>query len=151
MENIKMKGLRIGNWILSGALGLLGFSSCGDDGGGGACEYGTPYAKYEIKGKVTNQDKAAMPNARIIVKELGQDGKVISYHANADTVLTDQSGSYLREYSATNYGKYRVVCEDPQDAYKADSTDIQMKPTGGSGWYEGSDSKVVDFELKKKD
>lgn len=150
MGKIRMQGLRIGNCILSSILALLGFSSCGDNGGG-ACEYGTPYATYDIKGKVTDQDKIAIANARLIVKELDQNGKIRSY-STPDTVFADQSGAYLRQYSqVTNEGKYRIVCEDPQNSYKSDSTDIQMNPTGGSGWYQGSDSKEVDFELKKKD
>ncbi len=39
--------------MMSGALVLLGFTSCDENSTGtGRCEYGTPYAKYEIKGKV---------------------------------------------------------------------------------------------------
>ena len=40
--------------LLSGALVLLGFASCSneDENLEIRCEYGTPYAKYEIKGKV---------------------------------------------------------------------------------------------------
>lgn len=41
------------NWILAGLLSLLGFSvtSCG-----ATDEYGSPYAEYELKGKVTDMN-----------------------------------------------------------------------------------------------
>ena len=68
-----------------------------------------------------------------------------------DTLYTQENGEFqfLNE-QAGGYGKYRLVCEDSPGIYKADSTDIKMEPTGGKGWYQGSDTKEVDFVLKKK-
>lgn len=44
--------------MMSGTLVLLGFTSCDENSTGtGRCEYGTPYAKYEIKGKVMGEDR----------------------------------------------------------------------------------------------
>lgn len=52
-EEKKKQWLQICNGMMSGALVLLGFTSCDENSTGtGRCEYGTPYAKYEIKGKV---------------------------------------------------------------------------------------------------
>ena len=63
----KVSLLKACNGLLSGALALLGYTSC-DSLGETPDEYGTPYAKYEIKGKVTDRDtKAAIEGARIIV------------------------------------------------------------------------------------
>ena len=45
---------------------------------------------------------------------------------------------------------YQVVCEDPSNTYQSDSTRIKMEPEGGEGWYQGSDSRTVDYELEKK-
>lgn len=39
--------------ILSFFLVLLGFSSC--DSGGGAAEYGTPTAKFKVKGTIVDE------------------------------------------------------------------------------------------------
>lgn len=75
---------------------------------------------------------------------------------NADKVVLTGNKLDKKKYyrflneQAGGYGKYRLVCEDSPGIYKADSTDIKMEPTGGKGWYQGSDTKEVDFVLKKK-
>lgn len=63
----KFSWLKVCNGLLSGTLALLGYTSC-DSLGDEPVEYGSPYAKYEIKGKVTDRDtKTAIEGARIIV------------------------------------------------------------------------------------
>ena len=114
----KKRWLHFYNRILSGVLVLLGFNACD---GTGADEYGTPYCRFEIKGKVLDELREPVKDARVIVKELTSDGEPM--------------GAYYT---------------DSQGIYKADSTDIKMEPTGGKGWYQGSDTKEVDFVLKKK-
>lgn len=131
------------NSLLSGVLVLLGFSSCTREP---SEEYGMPYAKYEIKGKVTNEQKETIDKTRVIVKQLDSSGK--SFY-RVDTLNTNGSGEY--QYLTKGFTEsYRVIAEDSLGAYKADSTDVEMEPKGGSGWYVGSDSKEVNFELKKK-
>lgn len=135
--------LQLCNCLLSGFLVLLGFSSCTREG---SEEYGMPYAKYEIKGKVTNEQKETIPKAQVIVKQLDSSGK--SFY-RADTLNVNGSGEY--QYLTEGFTEsYRVIAEEPSGVYKADSTDVKMESKGGSGWYVGSDSKEVDFELKKK-
>lgn len=152
MKNGKKQWLQICNRMMSGVLALLGFTSCEGLGlGDEPCEYGQPYAKYEIKGKVVDTQQQAISNARIIVKHLEQKSDELFPYAHPDTVYTQKNGEYIYENRGTNYGRFRVVCEDPSGTYKADSTVVEMKPTGGKGWYEGSDSKVENFELKKKE
>ena len=141
------------NGMMSGALVLLGFTSCDENSTGtGRCEYGTPYAKYEIKGKVMGEDRQVVSDARILVKNMAPPTdnsrtRVVS----SDTVYTKENGEYLYQNTITGYQNFRVVCEDLTGAYEADSMDIKMNPTGGSGWYEGKDNKEVNFELKKKE
>ena len=48
MKEEKKRWLHFYNRILSGVLVLLGFNACD---GTGADEYGTPYCRFEIKGK----------------------------------------------------------------------------------------------------
>lgn len=152
MKNGKKKWLLLCNRMLSGVLALLGFTSCDGEGLGQAtCEYGQPYAKYEIKGKVVDAEQQAISNVRIIVKQLEQKSNELFPYAYPDTVYTKKNGEYIYEKGGTNYGRFRVVCEDPTGVYEADSTVVEMKPTGGEGWYVGSDSKVENFELKKKE
>jgi putative lipoprotein (rSAM/lipoprotein system) len=68
-----------------------------------------------------------------------------------DTLQTDKDGNYLYQNEMTMIDRFRVVCEDPSGALKADSATIKMDPQGGEGWYQGSDSQEVDFELKKQE
>lgn len=147
MKKEKKHWLHLYNRMLSGVLVLLGFSACD---GTGADEYGSPYCRFEIKGKVQDELQQPLSNARIIVKELMRDGESGDSHY-FDTLYTNEDGKYqfLNE-QAGGMGKYRVVCEAPSDVYKADSTEVQMEPTGGKGWYRGSDTKEKDFILKKK-
>ncbi|MCD8184097.1 MAG: radical SAM-associated putative lipoprotein [Bacteroides sp.] len=140
------------NGILSGVLVLLGFTTCDENGmGTGRCEYGTPYAKYEIKGKVMNEQQQIVPDARILVKNMAPATNDLYNRIIPDTVYTKENGEYLYQKSITGYRNFRVICEDLSGTYKSDSTVVKMNPTGGSGWYEGKDSKEINFKLKKKD
>ena len=146
-----VRWLKVCNGLLSGALALLGYASC-DSSDEPAEEYGTPYAKYEIKGKVTDRDtKAAIDGARVIVKPMQWKSDETFPPQAFDTLQTDKDGNYLYQNEMTMIDRFRVVCEDPSGALKADSATIKMDPQGGEGWYQGSDSQEVDFELKKQE
>ena len=67
MKEEKKRWLHFYNRILSGVLVLLGFNACD---GTGADEYGTPYCRFEIKGKVLDELREPVKDARVIVKEL---------------------------------------------------------------------------------
>lgn len=146
-----VRWLKVCNGLLSGALALLGYASC-DSSDEPAEEYGTPYAKYEIKGKVTDRDtKAVIEGARVIVKPMQWKSDETFPPQAFDTLQTDKDGNYLYQSEMTMIDRFRVVCEDPSGALKADSATIKMDPQGGEGWYQGSDSQEVDFELKKQE
>ncbi len=149
----KVSLLKACNGLLSGALALLGYTSCDSLGIGGETplEYGTPYAKYEIKGKVTDRDtKTAIEGARIIVKPMQWKSDETFPPQAFDTLQTDKDGNYLYQNEMTMTDRYRVVCEDPSGTLKADSAIVEMDPQGGEGWYQGSDSQEVNFELEKR-
>lgn len=152
MKNGKKQWLQICNQILSAILVLLGFTACsGSNPGEEPCMYGQPHAKYEVKGKVLNSDRQAMPNARIIVKNVTTSDSDNRW--NRDTLYTKNTGEYLYlDEFAWPEMTYRIVCEDPSGVHKSDSTDVKMQPTGGDrSWYAGHDSKEVNFNLKKKE
>ena len=149
MKKGEKSWLHLCNRMLSGGLVLLGFSACKNDGEP-ACEYGQPYCSFELKGKVKDELLQPVDGARIIVKELGEDGKSIAY-SHPDTLYTTNDGDYdFVNKQAYGNNKYRIVCEDPSDTYKSDSTDVKIEPKGGKGWYDGNDTKEINFELKKK-
>lgn len=150
MKKGRKQWLRISTRMMSGALTLLGFAACDSDSPE-ADEYGTPYATYEIKGKVTDEDQKEITGARIIVKALEYNSKNVAQYAQPDTLKVGTDGSYDFKTKGFPDISYRVVCEDPAAVYNADSVDVQMDPkNGGDGWYAGSDSKEVNFKLKKK-
>ncbi|MCD8094241.1 MAG: radical SAM-associated putative lipoprotein [Bacteroides sp.] len=143
--------LILGNKVLSGALALLGFASC-SSGGEAPDEYGSPYAKYEIKGKVVDTEQEAVPDARILMRRtMVIGGDAIGFTSSADTVYTGKDGTYLYKTNGGGTDRFRVVCEDPSGVYKADSTDVTPVLTGGHGWYEGGSKEEVNFMLEKKD
>lgn len=148
MKENREQWLRISNRLLSGAMALLGFSACGSNGDY-PIEYGMPHADYEIKGSVTDEAGTRLSGMRIITKTL--IGEVGDQPYLRDTVATDAAGAFvLEKKDETSEGRYRVICEDPAGNYQTDSTEVKMTPKGGKGWYQGSDSKEVNFELKKK-
>lgn len=141
--------LKLCNGLLSGVLALLGYTSC-DSWGDSPVEYGSPHADYEIKGKVTDKEtRSNVEGARIVVKPMQWNSDETYPAVLYDTLYTDKDGAYL--YRNTGMiDRFRVVCEDPSGALKADSTTVGMKPEGGEGWYQGSDTQIVDFKLEKR-
>jgi len=71
----------------------------------------------------------------------------------SDTLLTNREGSYLWNRRISNLsGKLRVVCQDPANQFKADSTEVEIKLTekGEGSWNMGSGSQTINFELQEK-
>lgn len=82
------------NCVLASLLMLLGFS-CTDDEGEGPiiCEYGTPYANFQIKGKVVDTNDHPIPNAQIRINR--NDARIYPYGwLHTDTVRTDANGEF---------------------------------------------------------
>lgn len=145
-RKLKINRLQVCNGLLSGALTLLGFTACDSTGGDTPVEYGMPHADYEIKGKVVDKEtKEAIKDARVIVRPMATTDP---YYI--DTLRMEADGTYKAQYEGVSFDSFRLVCDDPSGTYKADSTDVEMKPEGGKGWYMGSDSQEVNFELEKK-
>lgn len=148
----KSKWLKVFNSLLSSVLALLGYTSC-DSSGDIPLEYGTPYAKYEVKGNVADKESQnSIEGARVIVKPvISNNGTEQTSPYSNDTVYTDKDGNYVYQKEMTASEYLRVVCEDPSGTHEADSTLLKMKPENGEGWYKGSDSQTADFELDKKE
>ena len=83
--------------LLSGVLVLLGFTACDSDGPGNElCEYGTPSADYQVKGKVLDQTGKPIKGVQVVVKDL--DAVFVKgekdYVSDYDTVYTDVKGEF---------------------------------------------------------
>ena len=66
MENINLQLLRKINCLLTGLLAIIGFS-CGENGEI-PCEYGSPHANFQIKGKVTDMKGEPIPDLQVRIK-----------------------------------------------------------------------------------
>ena len=75
------------NKILAGLLSLLGFSLAACDKIG-ADEYGCPYADYEIKGKVVDENGKAINGIQVIIPDpFGNEE-----YTHRDTLITNSAG-----------------------------------------------------------
>lgn len=145
--------------LLSALLVLLGFSSCGNEPGDTPCEYGTPYATYEVKGKVVNKTTKT-PVANIQVKlSLNREG--------ASNNLPTQSGQSTGagEFTVSSIGfptvdvDYKLTVTDVDGpanggTFKAATTDVSfkdIKPVGGEHWNAGKATQTITIELEKEE
>lgn len=127
-------------------VSVFGLSSCI-----GAVEYGSPYAEYELKGRVTDEDSNPIPGIKVSLEHP-------SSIYEADT--TDVSGEF-------EFNKERIF--PPDDRMKVFFQDIDGPENGGefaldsleldvyqieegSRWYKGAfKSDDVEIRLKKKE
>ena len=89
MENINLQLLRKINCLLTGLLAIIGFS-CGENGEI-PCEYGSPHANFQIKGKVTDM-KGKKNDYRAFLKKSGikaREGKQVYISLANHSVITE--------------------------------------------------------------
>lgn len=111
---MKIKISQIVSRLCGIGLSLLGFSmaACDEDGGGEIpCMYGSPFGEFEVKGMVTTDDGAGLPDAVIDLKVLEGSGE--SYVYCRDT--TDMAGTYKFSVSTVPYREVRIVCKPAGD------------------------------------
>lgn len=146
---MKRKTLSFINRCLAALLALLGFQVCDfpEKYGVPAPEYGTPYAEFEVQGKVT--DTAQEPLKDILVAIEISDG----YSRLRDTLYTDKSGEYHWKGGAFPLDSAKIVVNDTTGKYASDSTKVALSydRTKADGWYRGVGTAEADFELKEKE
>lgn len=146
MKNIKNNIFKACNAFLALLIGFLGYS-CGDEGDDPVVEYGTPHAKFIVKGKVlASETNQGIKNIRVIMA--------------GDTTNTDGEGNYqvVDEHGSTIGGKYRIEVQDVDGALNGEfenkDSEVEFKDpkfTGGDGrWHIGEVSKELDIELNEK-
>lgn len=146
--------------LLSGALILLGFASCSneDEDLEIRCEYGSPYTKYLVKGKVTTDTDEPLKNIQVIVRQ-GWNNEI----SPADTVYTDEKGEFKTEELGTGGIQHQKVYfndidgEENGGSFKSDSITLKdMKAERlekGDRWYVGKFefSPKTPVKLSKKE
>lgn len=133
---------------LSMLMAALGFSSCGSNSpfGGAECLYGCPTATFDVKGTIVNEKNEAVNAVSVSLKEKHNDAYVLVSQSNTDERGQYGCGTITQSAEAT----FRIVVEDPEGRYEADSTEVTMKSIGGDGkWNMGRAEEVKDFKLKK--
>ncbi|MDL2265753.1 radical SAM-associated putative lipoprotein [Parabacteroides sp. OttesenSCG-928-G07] len=145
--------LKFSNWILATLLTLFGVA-CSSDDEPAPAEYGTPYAKFTVKGKVTGPNGEAIPG--IEVKGKSQFSGPSEPGSNED--LTDNNGNYTILAPIMGKEAFKVFFEDidgeENGFYKTDSIEVkssQIELTGKDGWFEGEGEMTLNISLKEKE
>lgn len=151
MKKIYISVGRITASLSSLLLGLLGFSSC-DDNGSNLCMYGTPNGSFELKGTVTDEQGQPVDDAQVIIKEYNGYNGTDEQFAAIDTIGTDENGDYSASGSVFPGSPLRVVCQPGQSNLEADSVTVkpEFKGKKSDGWYVGHAVIDRDFILKRK-
>lgn len=144
--------------LLSGALVLLGFTSCSnnEDGNGEITyAYGTPYTRFQVKGKVTSETDEPLKGIRVVVRTEWNNHPML-----ADTVYTDAQGEFkTQELGGSTIAEQKVYFDDVDGdanggSFKSDSISLkEMKPEKleeGSGWNKGTFEFSTETPVKLK-
>ena len=158
MNSFYIHFLKRVNQLLFGLLAMLGFA-CSDDEQNNhiICEYGTPYATFEVKGKVV--DKAGKPIPNIQIRTNMEDEEKASYYTlHTDTITTQSDGTF--EWKTTDYllksTQYRLISEDIDEennggTFASDTSFIDFKGTelvGADSWFLGKATKEMTITLQ---
>ena len=113
-----------------------------------AC-YGSPYAEYEVEGKVYNEEGEPLDDIQVVVRTF--DDYSYSW---PDTIYTNEGGEYHTVYGIPSCGGdcMEVIVHDPNGVYESDSVHIgsnKMKLESEESW-SASYSMKADFYLEKK-
>lgn len=141
---MKIKYLKFKNWLIASIASMLGLNLVSCDKMF-AVEYGEPYAKFEVKGKVTDPEGNPIAGIEVGLNEwklttTSQDGKY------------SLKSNYFPESEYTFNVAFNDVDSTENGLFKNDTLSVTVKLselTGGSGWYEGSATKTVDVTLER--
>ena len=152
------------NTLIASLLAMLGFDSCSNVTD--AYEYGAPYATYQIRGTVTDEEGNPIPGikGRLGVVITNPDVSSTLYVAHGDSAVTDSEGHLIIDNISerTHYlvpGRTVVELKDEDSEanggdFSADTLNFDdMKKTQlekGDGWYQGKFEYSFTQKLNKK-
>ncbi len=150
---MKAKIIKKHNKLLSFFLSLLGFgsvltfNSCEDEVSPSSCEYGTPYATFNVKGTVKSETTSnTIPNIRVVM--------------GYDTTFTAEDGSF--QVSTSEFPDDQTFTVSFKDIDGVNNGSLQPMDTtieftdpeftdGDDSWYSGETEKEIDIELKNEE
>ena len=155
---MKIKYLKLKNWLLVTLGGLLGVTLAGCEEQIMTCEYGTPEATYHVKGTVTNAEGQPIKGIGVVPSK-GWDSTGDSVRVDRYLDTTDADGRYnvtfdchfprtdisleLNDIDGVENGNY----QDTIVTIKTDATPL----TGASDhWYEGEGTIIQNVVMTEK-
>lgn len=150
---MKAKLLTRINALIATLVSLLGFTSCGNlflKYGAPVVEYGTPFARWDVNGKVSDEENNPIEHAQVIVRS-PKPGQI------RDTLYSDEEGLYRGSYEGVfpySNDSIDIVVRDTAGVYASDSVRIAVKydkseVADGDSWNGGTAYIQQDFQLKK--
>ncbi len=138
------------NKIITLILAIIGFATAckqiADEYGGPPVEYGTPHAKFIVKGTILSEDSSkAISNIKVVMGH--------------DSSLSDSQGKYLVStdafpISSSFLMKLRDIDKQTNREFQSLDTTIEFKDpefTNGDGhWYNGETTKDLNIKMKPK-
>lgn len=131
------------------ALLGIGLASCG------RVEYGCPYADFEARGVVSDEDGNKIQGIRVVVS-----GKYAPNAGNpqTDTLWTDHNGEYSSRYDEFAYMQsVSLEFEDvdgPENGGEFQKVEVEVPvfqvKEGDGNWYQGSYGAGADVTMIKK-
>lgn len=122
--------------------------------------YGSPYATWSVKGKVTDNEGKPIPGLQVVLGNRYENSADVIYDENyrpLDTLETGQDGTYQLESNGFPINLLQVDVHDidgPENGGEFEDASLVIRDInyeGGKGWNSGhADIKVPDIRLKKK-
>lgn len=153
---MKVKYLKLKNWLLVSLGGLLGFGLAGCEKIiEPACEYGCPEATYHVKGTVTNETGQPIEGIGVGKRYLYHDENNEPVFSYCDT--TDADGNYsVDNYSLPGEPFSLQFCDiDGEQNGSYNDTVVSVKTedvhlTGGDGhWYDGEGTVTQNVVMQR--
>ena len=144
---MKRKTLSFINRCLAAVLAVLGFQTtgCAMKYGVMEVEYGTPWADYQVQGKVTNQEQAPLRDIQVVLE-------FPKYGGYSDTLYTNENGEYKFQGDFLPTDSVSVTANDTAGVYASENKKeaLSYDRKDADRWYKGVGTAEADFELKEK-
>ena len=157
---------KFASWLLAGIIGLFGFAGCWEFG---MAEYGTPSARYTVKGAVHNEaDGNPIAGIRVgYSPEVWDDalyGPPSVYSSESDAfVITNTSGDFTLSAAMHPLGRYDRILPvyiedidgDENGLFAPKMVQVDFSNASYSGksgnWYSGECTVTVTINLTEID
>lgn len=158
MKKISNSFRKGSNWALAGLLSILGFSCSESDPNNDTTEeYGTPYATFEIKGKVQNKEGKEIPDIQIQIAAGRTNNSGGRYDTIPDLVKTDFKGEFNTNFSHAPVNNLKIIVTDTDKeangSYLNKTEEINLESddfVDGDKWYKGTAKKEITITLEEK-